>query len=105
MPTDRSGDGKNNPGDRISKIPLNLYRSEIPPLNGAPHWMTETLDNSALLKEASKCFETLQKYRLRHCKSLGKVSGSDLKCNPTKRTRSGSQKHPPSLQFAPQLKK
>jgi hypothetical protein len=62
--------------------------------------MTETLDNSALLKEASKCSETLQKYRSGHCKSLGKVSGSDLKCNPSKRTRSGSQKCPPSLQFA-----
>jgi hypothetical protein len=47
--------------------------------------MTETLDNSALLKEASKCSETLQKYRSGHCKSLGEVSGSDLKCNPSKR--------------------
>jgi hypothetical protein len=75
------------------------------PLNGVPHWMTETLAGSALMKEASKCSETLQEYRSGHYKSLGKVSGSDLKCNPSKRTRSGSQKCPPSLQFAPLLKK
>jgi hypothetical protein len=33
------------------------------PLNGVPHWMTETLASSALMKEASKCSETLQEYR------------------------------------------
>jgi hypothetical protein len=54
--------------------------------------MTEALDNSDLLKEASKCSETLQKYRSGHCNSLGEVLGSDMKCNPSKRTRSGSQK-------------
>jgi hypothetical protein len=33
------------------------------PLNGVPHWMTETLAGLALMKEAFKCFETLQEYR------------------------------------------
>ena len=32
----RSGDGKNNPGAWISKIPLNLRRSEFPIEWGAP---------------------------------------------------------------------
>ena len=32
----RSGDGKNNPGAFISKIPLNLRRSEFPTEWGAP---------------------------------------------------------------------
>jgi hypothetical protein len=59
--------------------------------------MTETLDNSSLMKEASKFSETLYKYRSIHYKSLGKVSGSDMKCNPSKRTKYGSQKRPPSL--------
>jgi hypothetical protein len=31
MPNSRSGDGKNNPGARISQIPLNLCRSELLP--------------------------------------------------------------------------
>ena len=57
MPTNRSSDGNNNPGDQISKIPLNLCRFEI------PHWMTEALDNSALTKEASKFSETLHNDR------------------------------------------
>jgi hypothetical protein len=89
---------------RITQVPESPRSISISvdlnfPLNGVPHWMTETLDNLALLKEASKCSETLHKYRSGHYKSLGKVSGSDLKCNPYKRTRSGSQKRPPSLQF------
>jgi hypothetical protein len=37
------------------------------PLNGAPHWMTETLAGSALMKEASNCPETLQEYISRVC--------------------------------------
>ena len=36
MPIDRSSDGKNNPGAWISKIPLNLCRSEFPTEWGAP---------------------------------------------------------------------
>jgi hypothetical protein len=49
------------------------------PLNGAPHWMTETLAGSALMKEASKCYETLQEYRSAYENPVGEVSGSDLK--------------------------
>jgi hypothetical protein len=49
------------------------------PLNGAPHWMTETLAGSALMKEASKFSETLQEYRLGYENPMGEVSGSDLK--------------------------
>jgi hypothetical protein len=49
------------------------------PLNGAPHWMTETLEGSALMKEASKCSETLQEYRLGYENPVGEVLGSDLK--------------------------
>jgi hypothetical protein len=49
------------------------------PLNGAPHWMTETLVGSALMKEASKCSETLQEYRSGYENPVGEVSGSDLK--------------------------
>jgi hypothetical protein len=33
------------------------------PQNGVPHWMTETLAGSALMKMASKCSETLPEYR------------------------------------------
>jgi hypothetical protein len=49
------------------------------PLNGAPHWMTETLAGSALMKEASKCSETLQEYRSGYKNPVAEVSGSDLK--------------------------
>jgi hypothetical protein len=49
------------------------------PLNGAPHWMTETLAGLALMKEASKCFETLQEYRSGYENPVGEVSGSYLK--------------------------
>jgi hypothetical protein len=49
------------------------------PLNGVPHWMTETLAGSALMKEASKCYETLQEYRSSYENPVGEVSSSDLK--------------------------
>jgi hypothetical protein len=49
------------------------------PLNGAPHWMNETLAGSDLMKEASNCPETLQEYRSGYENPMGEVSGSDLK--------------------------
>jgi hypothetical protein len=49
------------------------------PLNGVPLWMTETLVGSALMKEASKCSETLQEYRSGYENPVGEVSDSDLK--------------------------
>jgi hypothetical protein len=49
------------------------------PLNGAPHWMTETLAGSALIKEASNCSETLQEYRSGYENPMGEVSSSNLK--------------------------
>jgi hypothetical protein len=49
------------------------------PLNGAPHWMTETLAGSALIKEASNCSETLQEYRSGYENPVGEVSSSNLK--------------------------
>jgi hypothetical protein len=49
------------------------------PLNGAPHWMTETLAGSALMKEASKCSETLQEYRSGYENPMGEFLGSDIK--------------------------
>jgi hypothetical protein len=49
------------------------------PLNGVPHWMTETLVGSALMKAASKCSETLQEYRSGYENPVGEVSSSDLK--------------------------
>jgi hypothetical protein len=48
-------------------------------LNGVPHWMSETLVGSALMKEASKCSETLQEYRSGYENHMGEVSGLDLK--------------------------
>jgi hypothetical protein len=48
-------------------------------LNGVPHWMNETLASSALMKEASKCSETLQEYRSGYENPVGEVSSSDLK--------------------------
>jgi hypothetical protein len=41
--------------------------------------MTETLDGSALMKEASKCFETLQEYRSGYENPVEEVLDSDLK--------------------------
>jgi hypothetical protein len=41
--------------------------------------MAETLAGSALMKEASKCSETLQEYRSGYENPVGEVSGSDLK--------------------------
>jgi hypothetical protein len=49
------------------------------PLNGVPHWMTETLAGSALMKEASNFSETLQEYRSGYENPVGEVSGSNLK--------------------------
>jgi hypothetical protein len=41
--------------------------------------MTETLAGSALMKEVSKCYETLQEYRSSYENPMGEVSDSDLK--------------------------
>jgi hypothetical protein len=41
--------------------------------------MTETLTGSTLMKEASKCSETLQEYRSGYDNPVGEVSGSDIK--------------------------
>jgi hypothetical protein len=41
--------------------------------------MTETLAGLALMKEASKCSETLQEYRSGYENPMGEVSDSDLK--------------------------
>jgi hypothetical protein len=49
------------------------------PPHGALYWMTETLAGSALMKEASNCYETLQEYRSGYENPVGEVSGSDLK--------------------------
>jgi hypothetical protein len=48
---------------RITQVPESPRSLSISvdlnfPLNGVPHWMTETLAGSALMKEASKCSET-----------------------------------------------
>jgi hypothetical protein len=53
---------------RITQVPESPSSLSISvdlnfPRNGVPHWMTETLVGSALMKEASKCSETLQEYR------------------------------------------
>jgi hypothetical protein len=48
-------------------------------LNGVPHWMTEALSGSDLMKEASKFSETLQEYRSGYENPVGDVSGSNLK--------------------------
>jgi hypothetical protein len=55
--------------------PIDLNSS----LNGVPHWMTETLAGSSLMKEASKCSETLQEYISGYENPMGEVSGLDLK--------------------------
>jgi hypothetical protein len=49
------------------------------PLNGVPHWMNETLAGSTLMKEASKCSETLQEYRSGYENPMREVSDSDVK--------------------------
>jgi hypothetical protein len=41
--------------------------------------MIETLAGSSLMKEASKCSETLQEYRSGYENPMGEVSDSDLK--------------------------
>jgi hypothetical protein len=41
--------------------------------------MTETLASLTLMKEASKCSETLQEYRLGYENPVGEVSSLDLK--------------------------
>ena len=66
---------------QVSKSPSSLSISVDLnfPLNGVPHWMTKTLAGSALMKEASKCSEALQEYRLGYENPMGEVSGSDLK--------------------------
>jgi hypothetical protein len=53
---------------RITQVPesprsLSIFIDLNFPLNGVPHWMTETLAGSALMKEASKFYETLPEYR------------------------------------------
>jgi hypothetical protein len=69
---------------RITQVPESPSSLSISvdlnfPLNGVPHWMTETLAGSALMKEASKCSETLQEYRSGYENPVGEVSDSDLK--------------------------
>jgi hypothetical protein len=69
---------------RITQVPESPRSLSISvdlsfPLNGVPHWMTETLVGSALMKEASKCSETLQEYRSGYENPVGEVSDSDLK--------------------------
>jgi hypothetical protein len=49
------------------------------PLNGVPHWMTETLDVLSLMKDDSKCFETLQEYISGYENPVGEFFVSDLK--------------------------
>jgi hypothetical protein len=49
------------------------------PLNGVPHWMTEILAGSALMKEASKFSETIQEYRSGYENPVREVSDSYLK--------------------------
>jgi hypothetical protein len=66
---------------QMSKFPNPLSNSVDlnSPLNGVPHWMTETLASSDLMKEASKFFETLQEYISGYENPMGEVLGSDLK--------------------------
>jgi hypothetical protein len=78
MPNDRSGNCKENPDVQIPKSTLKTIDLNSS-LNGVPHWMTETLAGSALMKEASKCSETLQEYRSGYENPVGEVSDSDLK--------------------------
>jgi hypothetical protein len=66
---------------QMSKFPNPLSNSVDLnfPLNGVPHWMTEILAGSVLMKEASKCYETLQEYRSGYENPMGGFSDSDLK--------------------------
>jgi hypothetical protein len=69
---------------RITQVPESPRSLSISidlnfPLNGVPHWMTETLAGSTLMKEAYKCSETLQEYRSGYENPMGEVSDSDLK--------------------------
>jgi hypothetical protein len=69
---------------RITQVPESPRSFSISvdlnfPLNGVPHWMTETLAGSALMKEVSKCSETLQEYRSGYENPMGEVSDLDLK--------------------------
>jgi hypothetical protein len=69
---------------RITQVPESPSSLSISvdmnfPLNGVPHWMTQTLAGSALMKEASKCSETLQEYRSAYENLVGEVLDSDLK--------------------------
>jgi hypothetical protein len=69
---------------RITQVPESPSSLSISvdlnfPLNGVPHWMTETLAGSSLMKEASKCSETLQEYRSGYENPMGEVLVSDLK--------------------------
>jgi hypothetical protein len=69
---------------RITQVPESPRSLSISvdlnfPLNGVPHWMTETLAGLALMKEASKCFETLQEYISGYENPVGEFSDSDLK--------------------------
>jgi hypothetical protein len=69
---------------RITQVPESPRSLSISvdlnfPLNGVPHWMTETLAGLALMKGASKCSETLQEYRSGYENPMGEVSSSDLK--------------------------
>jgi hypothetical protein len=69
---------------RITQVPESPSSLSISvdmnfPLNGVPHWMTETLAGSALMKEASKCSETIHKYRSGSENPVGEFSDSYLK--------------------------
>jgi hypothetical protein len=68
---------------RTTQIPESLRSLSIivdlkSSLNSAPHWMTKTLAGLALMKEASKCSETLQEYISGYENPVGEVLGSDL---------------------------
>jgi hypothetical protein len=69
---------------RITQVPesprsLSIFVDLNFPLNGVPHWMTETLAGLALMKEVPKCSKTLQEYILGYENPVGEVSDSDLK--------------------------
>ena len=69
---------------RITQVPESPRSLSISvdlnfPLNGVPHWMTETLAGSALMKDASKFSETIQEYRSGYENPMGEVSDLDLK--------------------------
>jgi hypothetical protein len=70
------------------------------PLNGAPHWITETLAGSDLMKEASNCPETLQEYRSGYENPVGEFLGSDLKQISLDLSFTGSQDVPYGSQMS-----